>query len=109
VRENLASGGPVTLSAGIVASWARYDEALDEQGASITIVDQLAGALAPVAQTQRESPLAFITIRKLFGDLAENPRFVEAYLAALESLWEKGARDCGRAGCPLRLNAHTHP
>jgi mannitol 2-dehydrogenase len=92
VRENLASGGPVTLSAGIVASWARYDEAIDELGAPITIVDQLADELVPVAQTQRATPLAFITIRKLFGDLVENPRFVEAYLAALESLWEKGAR-----------------
>jgi mannitol 2-dehydrogenase len=92
VRENLASGGPVTLSAGIVASWARYDEAIDEQGEPIAIVDQLADELVAIAKTHRENPLAFITNRKLFGDLAENPRFADAYLAALESLWQKGAR-----------------
>ena len=32
VRENLAAGRDVTLSAAIVASWARYAEAVDEQG-----------------------------------------------------------------------------
>ena len=30
IRHNLDSGGPVELSSAIVASWARYAEAVDE-------------------------------------------------------------------------------
>ena len=49
-----AVGRPVTLSAGIVASWARYDEGTDESGEPIEIVDRLAESLHRIALTQRE-------------------------------------------------------
>lgn len=39
VRENLTMGGPVHLSAAIVASWARYAEGIDEAGEPIDLVD----------------------------------------------------------------------
>lgn len=42
IRANLESNRPVRLSAAIVASWARYAEAVDEQGEAIEVVDQLA-------------------------------------------------------------------
>jgi mannitol 2-dehydrogenase len=92
VRENLAEDRPVTLSAAVVASWARYAEAVDEQGDSITVVDRLADALISSAQRQREEPLAFVSNRDLFGDLANQPAFTEPYLATLESLHRVGAR-----------------
>ena len=37
-------------------------------------------------------PLAFLEDRDLFDDLADQPRFTEAYLAALDSLHSLGAR-----------------
>ena len=37
-------------------------------------------------------PTAFIENTEIFGDLAEHPRFVDAYLWALESLHRDGAR-----------------
>jgi mannitol 2-dehydrogenase len=46
IRENLAAGRDVTLSAAIVASWARYAEGVDEQGEPITVVDRLADTRA---------------------------------------------------------------
>ena len=92
VRENLRTGGPVRLSAAVVASWARYAEGVDEQGEPIDVQDQLAESLVPLARSQREHPTAFIENTALFGDLATQPRFVEAYLAALESLHRVGAR-----------------
>lgn len=91
VRANLATGGEIARSAGIVASWARYAEGADEQGEPIRVVDRLAEDLVPLAQSQRDDPLAFIRNRLLFGDLAEDERFRSAYLAALEGLWENGA------------------
>jgi mannitol 2-dehydrogenase len=91
VQEQLTAGRSVTLSAAIVASWARYAEAVDESGQPISIVDPLKEELVPIAQSQRQNPLAFIQNKKLFGNLAENQIFVHAYLQALNSLFEKGA------------------
>jgi len=97
IRDQLASGGEVDCSAAIVASWARYDEAVDEQGEPIVVVDALRDELVGIAQTQRENPLAFLQNRRLFGDLADDERFRAAYLSALTSLFERGARSTVRS------------
>jgi mannitol 2-dehydrogenase len=92
IRANLAAGGQVRLSAATVASWARYAEGVDEQGEPIDVQDQLAGTLVPLARSQLQNPTAFIENTDVFGDLASQPRFVEAYLWALDSLHRDGAR-----------------
>jgi mannitol 2-dehydrogenase len=92
VRAQLESGGPISRSAAIVASWARYAEGADERGEPIEVVDRLRDSLVPIARRQREDPDAFISNRELFGDLVDEPRFVEAYRSALRSLHERGAR-----------------
>ncbi|MGV8885331.1 MAG: mannitol dehydrogenase family protein [Microbacteriaceae bacterium] len=92
VREQLAMDGPITLSAAIVASWARYAEGTDEQGEPIVVVDRLAAELVPLAQSQRVHPHAFLTNTLLFGNLIENERFVAEYDSALNSLFAVGAR-----------------
>lgn len=92
VRENLAAGRPVRLAAAVVASWARYDEGVDEQGEPIEVVDRLREPLMAAAARHGEDPLAFLRDRSLFGDLADDPRFVEAYTWALDSLHHVGAR-----------------
>ena len=72
IRENLAAGRDVTLSAAIVASWARYAEGVDEQGEPIDD-RRPAGRHADrrrrsgsATSRWRSSPN-----RELFGDLAE--------------------------------------
>lgn len=91
IRQQLADGGEIDCSAAIVASWARYDEAVDEQGEPIIVVDALRDELVAIAQSQHEEPLAFIRNRSLFGDLADDERFASAYLDALASLHDHGA------------------
>ncbi|AMM20192.1 mannitol dehydrogenase [Frondihabitans sp. PAMC 28766] len=86
VRKNLETGGPLTLSAAVVASWARYDEAVDEKGAPIEVVDQLRVELMEAASKNRDDDLAFLRNREVFGDLVDEPRFVEAYRRALATL-----------------------
>ena len=93
VRENLQKNGKVELSAAIVASWARYDEAIDELGKPIEVVDSLKEELVSIAKTQRSNPKAFIENKKLFGDIANEPRFMTPYLSALASLHEVGAQE----------------
>jgi mannitol 2-dehydrogenase len=92
IRENVAAGRDVTLSAAVVASWARYAEGVDEQGEPIEIVDQLADTLRRLAAQQQEDPLAFVKNRELFGDLANEAAFTEPYLNVLDSLHTSGAR-----------------
>jgi mannitol 2-dehydrogenase len=92
IRENLAAGRDVRLSAAVVASWARYAEGVDEQGEPIKIVDQLADTVQRLAAQQRDDSLAFVKNRELFGDLATEQGFTEPYLNALNSLHSKGSR-----------------
>jgi mannitol 2-dehydrogenase len=92
IRENLAAGRDVRLAAAVVASWARYVEGVDEQGEPIQVVDRQADQLKAIAAKQRTDPTAFIANRDLFGDLYDEPAFVEPYIAALDSLHTRGAR-----------------
>jgi mannitol 2-dehydrogenase len=92
INDNLASDGSVRVAAAVVASWARYAEGTDEWGEPYEVVDQLADSLIPIARSQYENPTAFIEIAAVFGDLGHQPRFVQAYSWALESLHHKGAR-----------------
>ncbi len=90
VRENLAAGRSMRLSAAIVASWARYAEGVDEAGEPIEVVDRLAPQLTSAAARNREDALAFVRDPDVFGDLAESAAFAEAYETALESLHTVG-------------------
>jgi mannitol 2-dehydrogenase len=92
IRENLRRGGEITLSAAVVASWARYAEGVDDQGEPIEIVDQLKDSLIANARRQREDPLAFVSNRDVFGDLVDDERFRKAYTSALDALHSRGAR-----------------
>ena len=92
IVENLRTGGPVELSALVVASWARYAEGTDEQGRPIEVVDRLKDRVIAAAARHATDPLSFVRDRDLFGTLADDARFTAAYLAALESLHSRGAR-----------------
>jgi len=92
VRVQLARDGELAHSAAIIASWARYAEGVDEQGAAIDVVDRQRERVMGLAARQHEDPLAFISNRQLFGDLIEHERFVTAYASALRSLHDHGAR-----------------
>jgi mannitol 2-dehydrogenase len=92
IRTNLDKGGEIERSALVVASWARYAEGVDEQGQPIQVVDQLKDRVMAAAARQQDDPLAFIRDEQLFGDLATNERFAEAYSRWLDSLHQVGAR-----------------
>jgi len=92
IRRQLETGGEFKHCAAVVAGWARYAEGVDEQGEPIEVIDPLKDRLVELARRQREDPDAFISNRKLFGDLADDARFVAEYRSALSSLHERGAR-----------------
>jgi mannitol 2-dehydrogenase len=92
VREQLARGGEIRRSAAVVASWARYAEGIGEDGEPYEVVDRLRDTLTRAARRQRDEPGAFVANRDIFGDLADDDRFMAAYLSALDSLHQRGAR-----------------
>jgi mannitol 2-dehydrogenase len=92
VRERLADGAEVRLGAAIVASWARYAEGTDDHGEPIEVIDRLRDTLTARARRHEEDLESFIADRAVFGDLADDARFVSAYRDALLSLRERGAR-----------------
>jgi mannitol 2-dehydrogenase len=92
VRQQLAAGGEIKRSAAVVASWARYAEGADDAGNPIEVVDRFAETLTSLARRHGEDGVAFISNKDLFGDLADDERFVTAYRWALGSLHERGAR-----------------
>lgn len=91
VRAQLAAGGEIDRAAAIVAGWARYSEGVDERGEPITVVDRLADRLTATARRYPTDPDAFVTDPDLFGDLADDERFMSAYRWALAFLHEHGA------------------
>ena len=92
LRHQLEHDGPIGHGAAIIASWARYAEGIDEQGRPIEVIDRRRDRMMALAARHGADPVAFISERELFGDLASSERFVEAYQAALRSLHERGAR-----------------
>ncbi len=92
VRHNLERGGEIDRAALVVAAWARYAEGVDEQGEPITVVDRVRDRVMAAAARQHQEPLAFLSDRDLFGDLARDERFAATYREALDSLHTRGAR-----------------
>lgn len=93
INERIDKGLASPLATAVVASWARYAEGVDESGAPINVVDNLAPKLMTIAQTQRHGDvLAFVRNPELFGELCEDEMFTSVYERTLRSLWEVGAR-----------------
>ena len=87
VRDALARGLRVDRAALAVAGWARYARGVDEQGQPIQVVDRLRERV----QSAAGDPATFLVGTGLFGDLADHPGFVRAYLEQHEVLRTHGA------------------
>jgi mannitol 2-dehydrogenase len=94
IRQQLATGGPFTRSAAVVASWARYAEGTDENGETHEMDDDRAPQLEAAAGRQRRHRTAFLEDnRAIFGELADDTRFTRVYSSILTSLHERGVRE----------------
>lgn len=92
IRANLATGGEIGRATAVVAAWARSTAGIDDAGRPIELVDSRREELIARAAHAREDPLAFVSDRQLFGDLAADQRFARAYRDAVTVLRERGAR-----------------
>jgi mannitol 2-dehydrogenase len=100
IRANLDNGLVSTRAIAIAVTWARYAEAIDEQGQPITVVDVEKEEVLERAARQKDDPLALARSTRWFGDLAEDERFASVYTEQLALIHEVGAREF-----LVRLNA----
>src|SRR6185437_16063820 len=91
-RDRLARGGSVTGLALVSALWCRYCYGETDSGRAIAPNDSDWTRLNATARQARDRPEAWLGMADIFGDLAQNPGYVEAFGTALRSLWANGTR-----------------
>jgi mannitol 2-dehydrogenase len=94
VRDQLAIGGPIELSALALAGWCAYLIGVADDGRRISHAsDPALQALRASAVLAVEDPTSFLRLRTVFGeDLSRSQRLADAFAKSLSSLRSVGAR-----------------
>lgn len=90
IRDGLHSGAPVTGLALVSALWARYCTGTREDGSAIDANDPNWDALQSVAQAAAQNPRLWLEQRQYYGDLAQQPRFADAFCDWLDMIYADG-------------------
>ena len=90
IRANLEAGRSVSLGAAMVAAWAEYWALIGRGVIAGQEVPEDVYAAQMTAAALDPSPTAFVELDALFGDLASNSDFREAFLSSRRSLQERG-------------------
>ena len=90
LRDALAAGGPVQGLALVEALWARMCAGHREDGSLIEPNDPLWADLQAAALRAREDPSVWLAQRPIYGDLAADAVFAEAFAMWLRLLWSDG-------------------
>lgn len=89
IRAQIVNKGPITLSALALAGWAAYLAQDNVELSSDPLLDE---AIA-LAQQSTADPAAFLGFTAVFGTgLADDPRFVDAFVSALGRLRTHGVQ-----------------
>lgn len=92
IREQLDRNGPIERLSFTVACWFRYLQGTAEDGAAMPLIDPYAAKLREHAVRGGADPAVLLSLRELFGELPDRPRFVAAVNAHLARLYGVGAR-----------------
>ncbi len=99
LRDALASGGSIEGLALTEALWARMCAGTREDGSLIAANDPHWDALSRVAAEAKETPLAWLKQKAIYGDLADNQAFADAFEVSLRQVWTDGCRATLAAYC----------
>ena len=94
VNERLAKGESIDRAAFTVAAWCKYNDGVDEKGRTYKIDDALSNELVRVAAISHNDPTAFLSIKSVFGGLANNDLFVKSFVQALEMIRQFPIKEC---------------
>lgn len=90
VRDRLAAGQPITGLALASAFWCRYCAGTTESGQTIAPNDPDWDRLQPVAKSAKTDPSAWLAMGDIFGTLAKEKAYVDAFTKALTMIWREG-------------------
>ncbi|MEP2716707.1 mannitol dehydrogenase family protein [Pseudophaeobacter sp.] len=90
LREALQADGAIEGLALVEALWARMCEGTREDGRIIQDNDPHWQQLSTVAIESRQTPMAWLAQASIYGDLATNSRFQNAFTHWLELIWSQG-------------------
>ena len=99
VRDGLAGGTPIEGLALVEASWARLCEGTRENGSRIEPNDPFWSDLTAKAAAAKANPRAWLEMRNTYGDLADQPRFADAFMKWLTMIWKDGIEAAIDAYC----------
>lgn len=94
VKAQLLGEGDIARSAFVVAAWCKYNDGVDENGNTYVIEDAMSNELIRAAALSHQTPIRFLKIEPVFGELAYNQIFVDAFLTSLEMLRGNKVKDC---------------
>jgi len=92
LRDALAAGGEISGLALTEALWARMCTGEREDGSMIEPNDPIWGDLVDVAKQAKSDPAAWLGQARLYGDLADQADFADAFANWLRLIWSDGAR-----------------
>lgn len=90
IRDGLAKGTPVNGLALVSALWARYCFGTREDGSEIAPNDPFWADLTLKAAQAKSDPRVWLSMRHIYGDLSEAPRFAEAFVHWLTQIYRDG-------------------
>ncbi len=90
LRDALAAGGKVEGLALVSALWCRYCAGQTDSGAEIAANDPNWDQLQTLALAAKTDPMAWLSQRAIYGEVADDPRFAQAFAQMLQKLWREG-------------------
>lgn len=90
IRDGLKAGTPVEGLALVSATWARYCLGTREDGTRVEPNDPFWGELQERARAAKDNPRAWLEMRNNYGDLADQPRFADAFERWLNKIYADG-------------------
>lgn len=92
IQHALDNGGSIKFAALALAGWFRYLSGTDEKVERIEIKDPAREKMQDRIKVDPRDPAYVLGIEEIFGKLGRNPKLIEEVRAALQSLYEKGAK-----------------
>ncbi len=93
IADNLKAGRSIAGCALESALWCRYCFGQSDSGKVIEANDPVWPRLRALAMKAKIDPPVWLTMKDIYGDVADNETFRTAFAAALNDLWSKGTAE----------------
>lgn len=96
INDRLNTGDKVDGLALASAMWCRYCFGTTESSTKISDNDPIWARLTEVAKVAKNDPRAWLEMRDIYGDLADNKSFSDVFASKLNSIWLNGSENAIR-------------